>query len=733
MRSKMILVMMLVLAGTVNAGGLFGGGGSSSGSTINLSNYSNPIYNGYSGDGATPSFTTGRTYLGETNIGGFTRGVKNTSFGANAGPGEASIVDVGGVPYMFTKGKGIWKSTDAEMKVWTLVTATCGAPFQGGTNLHAENDTNDDWIFTYVTKDQVTGVYYAIGNSGDYDGEGDMYMWSSTDALVWTAMNSGNPVLTHDANSGDAKWRIFNPAIAIVGNTIHLIFECRSAIGASWKLHYSHATKAALNFDANFVTTNIIPGTTGESWGGCAYFEYVPAKAAFVVVCTGENRRTTASGRPANDHIAAYYALASSNLDLSASWIPSMALITPAEPSNYQGVTLGYNQSDAHIYFTNSTNSSRYKFKSMLFYWNDQVSHWQAYSQMTLNDFYDYISSNGNYFPANLYVGGETVTGSLNIGGWQDVIIKRKAAGSAMTSAIMDVESSMNVFGNLNVGGVADSRLNKVTILKTDAYTNGVALNVSNTGADATVGYGIKSSSTGAGAWNCGGLFTATGATYNWGIMSTQPIVAGIALDGNGSPNCVPYDSALIQLNSATNLTDGYLLVTSQGVPRMLIGYNANGSGIEAGAGLADTHQILCTSNDTLLIASRTGSTSGISFNTTPASTSTLAMKLSSGGALCLPKGAITLGVGATAIEATKSFHVITGDGGGNTVATITGKSDGYVLRLLFVDNKVTITDTNAATADTVNLSAAFTSSANAVMTLISDGTKWFECSRSVN
>jgi hypothetical protein len=102
-------------------------------------------------------------------------------------------------------------------------------------------------------------------------------------------------------------------------------------------------------------------------------------------------------------------------------------------------------------------------------------------------------------------------------------------------------------------------------------------------------------------------------------------------------------------------------------------------------------------------------------------------------GGVATPKGAITLAAGATAIAATKSFHVITGDGGGNTVATITGGADGMVLRLLFVDALVTITDTDAHTANTVDLSAAFTSADDTVLTLIFDGTSWYETSRSVN
>jgi hypothetical protein len=92
-----------------------------------------------------------------------------------------------------------------------------------------------------------------------------------------------------------------------------------------------------------------------------------------------------------------------------------------------------------------------------------------------------------------------------------------------------------------------------------------------------------------------------------------------------------------------------------------------------------------------------------------------------------------TLGAAATTLAITSNTVKVTGDGGGNTLATITGGVSGQILTLIFVDANVTITDTAATTANTVNLSAAFTSTADDTITLIHDGNKWFETSRSVN
>jgi hypothetical protein len=104
-----------------------------------------------------------------------------------------------------------------------------------------------------------------------------------------------------------------------------------------------------------------------------------------------------------------------------------------------------------------------------------------------------------------------------------------------------------------------------------------------------------------------------------------------------------------------------------------------------------------------------------------------------SSGTISGNDGALTLGAAATTFATTSNFQTITGDGGANTVSTITGGQVGQVLILLFVDGLVTITDTDAHTADTVDLSAAFTSADDTTITLLYDGTSWYETGRSAN
>lgn len=92
-----------------------------------------------------------------------------------------------------------------------------------------------------------------------------------------------------------------------------------------------------------------------------------------------------------------------------------------------------------------------------------------------------------------------------------------------------------------------------------------------------------------------------------------------------------------------------------------------------------------------------------------------------------------TLGVAATTFAASTSFHQMTGDGGANTLATITSGAQGQELKLQFVDGLITITDDNTHAANSVDLSAAFTSADDTILVLLHDGISWYEMTRSVN
>lgn len=95
-------------------------------------------------------------------------------------------------------------------------------------------------------------------------------------------------------------------------------------------------------------------------------------------------------------------------------------------------------------------------------------------------------------------------------------------------------------------------------------------------------------------------------------------------------------------------------------------------------------------------------------------------------------KDQLTIQSGATSFGVSSNYMVLTG-ATGVTIATIYGGYEGQILTLEFTDTNITITDDATKAKDTVNLSAAFTSSAEDTLQLIYDGTSWREVSRSIN
>ena len=94
-----------------------------------------------------------------------------------------------------------------------------------------------------------------------------------------------------------------------------------------------------------------------------------------------------------------------------------------------------------------------------------------------------------------------------------------------------------------------------------------------------------------------------------------------------------------------------------------------------------------------------------------------------------------TLAASDTTFALTSNIITLTGDAGANTLATITGAGIG-IYTILFVDGLITVTDDEANTANTIDLvgtGADLTSADDTTLTLMFDGTSFYEVSRSVN
>lgn len=91
---------------------------------------------------------------------------------------------------------------------------------------------------------------------------------------------------------------------------------------------------------------------------------------------------------------------------------------------------------------------------------------------------------------------------------------------------------------------------------------------------------------------------------------------------------------------------------------------------------------------------------------------------------------AITLLTGQTTFDVRNTDVMSVTGNAAVTIATITNGYSGQVLSLLFNDANVTITDTASGATGTINLNGAFTSSTNAILQLLHDGTSWREIDR---
>jgi len=93
---------------------------------------------------------------------------------------------------------------------------------------------------------------------------------------------------------------------------------------------------------------------------------------------------------------------------------------------------------------------------------------------------------------------------------------------------------------------------------------------------------------------------------------------------------------------------------------------------------------------------------------------------------------AITIPTGATSFEVRGDVMLVTGAAAVN-IATISGGYEGQELTLVFTDGNITIVDNATGATNTINIGAAFTSTANDVIKLIYSNRSWREVSRSVN
>jgi hypothetical protein len=271
--------------------------------------------------------------------------------------GEMSSIVEGTTMYLWYAGGSSWTdlyytySTDSSFKTYATPTKVLS-------NIR----------FPYVI--EVNGIYYLFANKSTI-GNG-IHMWSSPDRVTWTEMNNGNPVFTQVA--GTVCSTVFNPGVVVIGSTWYMFVEC-SPINDGYHsgLVYSYSTLADLNWDTHKTATQIFSGMGGPNP------IYVPDRNAILLLGGQLNNQNNSLL-----DVKAIYANLGDNLALAASW----------HPASYFEITYpNMSTADPDLVVMGAGKDH----SLLIHYFYNQISTYQAYSDLTLDQFYDAVTSGGNY------------------------------------------------------------------------------------------------------------------------------------------------------------------------------------------------------------------------------------------------------------------------------------------------------------------------------------------------
>ena len=280
--------------------------------------------------------------------------------------------------------------------------------------------------------------------------------------------------------------------------------------------------------------------------------------------------------------------------------------------------------------------------------------------------------------------------GSINLGNVSDTTIQRVSAGVISVEGVTMLSQTNTLTGITNktftapvLGAATATSINGITIAAGGSGTLTMAGSI-NTGVGGgsitTAGYGANTGGSINLSSNAGGI----GGSLNM-----------YASASNGGGNIDTHSGG-----GSINTSNGGGDITTNGNGSIGLGTTANRITLQGTAGSNGKTATFPNVTGTVVVASVIPTTLGLA--------------------------AATLAVASRVVK-------LTGDAGGNTIGTITGGISGMSLVIIFEDALVTITNDDTSAANTVNLSAAFTSSANDTLSLVYDGNKWFETARSVN
>lgn len=221
---------------------------------------------------------------------------------------------------------------------------------------------SDPAVYAYVVQD---GDCFYMFINNDSDGYGSIFLYNVTNHTNPIIMNNGNPVYNPSSTNTDWDWKIFNPGVTIDGDgRWHMLLEGKSNAGVA-RIGYAYSNLTEMDWSAHRSSSYVI------DTAGNPYLKYVPDRNALLAIhgdISGSYWRIVSS-----------YADLSDDLSLSASWHSS---------PNFKIAHSGIHTADPHAMFNfNAT------YPIMISYNYNQITIYQTYSTLSLNEFYDEITA----------------------------------------------------------------------------------------------------------------------------------------------------------------------------------------------------------------------------------------------------------------------------------------------------------------------------------------------------
>jgi hypothetical protein len=208
--------------------------------------------------------------------------------------------------------------------------------------------------YRYVLVFTVSGTNYLMAVKAS---DGNLYLWSiAANGVTLTALNSGSPVLTHSSDT--SKWynQLFNPAIAVVGSTLHLLIEGKNGTGGQFETGYSHATLAAPNFNTNLSAASVFANT------GNPFLLYLPNRSRLLMligdISSGIWKIKAYTANPSSDlsDIGNWTASTWPALQQNNIHVADVSLVEAGRAKDHNLIVhLGYNQLDVHAFYSELT------------------------------------------------------------------------------------------------------------------------------------------------------------------------------------------------------------------------------------------------------------------------------------------------------------------------------------------------------------------------------------------